>query len=156
MNCKRERSSMSSLRLSQANAIIDASLVAGRARQFAPLAVVVLDAGGHLVAFQREDGAGFARFDIASAKAWGALGMGFGTRELAERAARFPTFVAAISTATQGRMVPSPGGVLIRDSQNTIVGAVGISGDVGYHDEACAIVGIEAVGFSALPGSAPE
>lgn len=147
---------MSGLRLSHANAIIDASLAAGRERQFAPLAVVVVDAGGHLVAFQREDGASFARYDIAYAKAWGAVGMGFGTRELAERAARFPTFVAAISIATQGRMVPSPGGVLIRDGQNTIVGAVGISGDVGEHDEACAIVGIEAAGFSALPGSAPE
>lgn len=147
---------MPNLQLSQANAIIDASLAAGRTQQFAPLVVAVLDAGGHLVAFQREDGAGFARFDIAYGKAWGALGMGFGTRELAERAARFPTFVAAISTATRGRMVPSPGGVLIRDGQNTIVGAVGISGDVGDNDEACAIVGIEAVGFSALAGAAPD
>jgi uncharacterized protein GlcG (DUF336 family) len=145
---------MPDLLLSQANAIIDASLAAARDKQFAPLAVAVLDAGGHLLAFQREDGAGFARFDIAYGKAWGALGMGFGTRELAERAARFPTFVTAIAAATQGRMVPSPGGVLIRDSGNRFVGAVGISGDVGDHDEECAIAGIEAAGFSAVPGSA--
>lgn len=79
--------------------------------------------------------------------------MGFGTRELAERAARFPTFVAAISSATQGRMIPSPGGVLIVDADNGVVGAVGISGDIGDNDEMCAIAGIEAVGLSALPGA---
>ena len=144
---------MATLRLAQASAIIDAALAEGRKRNFAPLAVAVLDAGGHLVEFRREDGAGFARFDIAYGKAWGALGMGFGTRELAGRAARFPAFVAAISTATQGRMIPSPGGVLIVGTGNEVVGAVGISGDVGDNDEACAVAGIEATGLSALPGA---
>jgi uncharacterized protein GlcG (DUF336 family) len=138
------------LKLTQASAIIDAALAEGRKRQFAPLAVTVLDAGGHLIAFKREDGAGFARFNIAYGKAWGALGMGFGTRELAQRD---PTFVATISTATQGRMIPSPGGVLIVDTDNDVVGAVGISGDVGDNDEVCAIAGIEAVGLSALVGA---
>src|SRR5215216_5311040 len=107
---------MTNLKLAQVNAIIDAALAEGRKMNFAPLAVAVLDTGGHLIAFKREDGAGFARFDIAYGKAWGALGMGFGTRELAERAARFPAFVTAISMATQGRIIPSPGGVLILDS----------------------------------------
>src|SRR6185436_13090993 len=104
---KDEGGVMAILKLAQASAIIDAAIAEGRKRHFAPLAVAVLDAGGHLIAFKREDGAGFARFDIAYGKAWGALGMGFGTRELAERAARYPTFVTAISTATQGRMIPS-------------------------------------------------
>jgi uncharacterized protein GlcG (DUF336 family) len=144
---------MTPLNLTQASAIIDAALAEGRKRQFAPLVVAVLDAGGHLIAFKREDGAGFARFDIAYGKAWGSLGIGFGTRELTERAAKSPTFVAAISTATQGRMIPSPGGVLIVDTDNNVVGAVGISGDIGDNDEACAIAGIEAVGLSALPGA---
>ena len=145
---------MQILKLTQASTIIDVALAEGREKHFAPLAVVVLDAGGHLIAFKREDGAGFARFDIAYGKAWGALGMGFGTRELAERAARYPTFVTAISNATQGRMIPSPGGVLIIDADNNVVGAVGISGDVGDNDEACALAGTEAVGLSALPGAA--
>lgn len=145
---------MALLKLAQASAIIDAALAEGRKRHFAPLVVAVLDAGGHLVAFKREDGAGFARFDIASGKAWGALGMGFGTRELAERAAKFPTFVAAIAAATQGRMIPSPGGVLIVGADQEVVGAVGISGDTGDNDEICAIAGIEAVGLSAVPGVA--
>jgi len=146
---------MTDLKLAQASSIMDAALAEGRERNFAPLAIAILDAGGHLIIFKREDGAGFARFDIAYGKAWGALGMGFGTRELAERGARYPAFVAAISTATQGRMIPSPGGVLILDQAKEAIGAVGISGDFGDNDEACAIAGIEKAGFSALPGTRP-
>ena len=141
---------MAILKLAQASIIIDAALAEGRKMHFAPLAVAVLDAGGHLIAFKREDGAGFARFDIAYGKAWGALGMGFGTRELAERDA---TFVTAIAMATQGRMIPSPGGVLILDADNDVIGAVGISGDVGDNDEICALAGIQAAGFAPLPGA---
>jgi len=144
---------MAALKLVQATAIVDAAIAEGRKKNFAPLAVAVLDAGGHLVAFKREDGTSFFRFDIAYGKAWGALGMGFGTRELAARAAKFPTFVAAISALSQGRMVPSPGGVLIAGPDGEVVGAVGISGDSGDNDEVCAIAGIEAVSLSAIPGS---
>jgi len=144
---------MAILKLAQASTIIDAAIAEGRKRSLAPLAVAVLDAGGHLIAFKREDGAGFVRFDIAYGKAWGALGMGFGTRELAERAANFPTFVAALSAASQGRMIPSPGGVLIVGADGEVVGAVGISGDLGDNDEICALAGIEAVGLSAIPGA---
>ena len=145
---------MATLKLAQASPIIDAALAEGRKRRLAPLAVAVLDAGGHLVAFKREDGAGFFRFDIANGKAWGALGMGFGTRELADRAARSPTFVAALSVASQGRVIPSPGGVLIVGGDGEVVGAIGISGDTGDNDEICALVGIAAVGLSAIPGVA--
>jgi len=145
---------MAILRLAQASAIIDAALAEGRKRRLAPLAVAVLDAGGHLIAFKREDGTGFVRFDIAHGKAWGALGMGFGTRELADRAAKSPTFVAALSVTSQGRMIPSPGGVLIVGADGEVVGAVGISGDIGDNDEVCAMAGIAAVGLSAIPGSA--
>ena len=141
---------MTILKLDQANEIIEAALAEGRKRQFAPLAVAVLDVGGHLLAFQREDGAGFARFDIAYGKAWGALGMGFGTRELLQRD---PTFITAIAAATQGRIIPSPGGVLILDANNDVIGGVGISGDFGDNDEICAIAGIQTAGFSALAGA---
>lgn len=140
------------LTLSHANTIINTAIAEGRKRNLTALAVAVLDAGGHLVAFQREDGAGFARYDIAYGKAWGALGMGFGTRELMDRAAKFPTFVAAIAMATQGRMIPSPGGVLIVGADGVVIGAVGISGDTGVNDEACALAGIEAVGLRAIVG----
>ena len=143
---------MPALRLSRAVAIVERALAEGRRRGLAPLGIAVLDAGGHLVAFQREDGAGFARFDIAYGKAWGALGMGFGTRELAERAAKSPAFLSAIAAATEGRMVPSPGGVLILDSGGDVVGAAGVSGDTGDNDEACAVAAIEAAGLAAKPG----
>lgn len=141
------------MKLAQATALIDAALAEGRRKDFALLAVAVLDAGGHLVAFKREDGASFLRFELAFGKAWGALAMGFGTRELAERAAKHPTFVAALSAVSQGRMVPSPGGVLIADPDGEVLGAVGISGDTGDNDEVCAIAGIRAIGLNAIPGS---
>jgi uncharacterized protein GlcG (DUF336 family) len=137
--------------LSSASTIIDAALAKGREQNFAPLAVAVLDAGGHLVAYKREDGAGIVRFDIAYGKAWGSLGMGFGTRELTERAAKNPAFFTVLATVSAGRMVPSPGGVLILDGEGGVVGAVGISGDIGDNDELCAIAGIEEAGFRAAP-----
>ena len=143
---------MAALRLSQASTIIDAALSKAREKNLAPIAVAILDAGGNLIAFKREDGAGIVRFDIAYGKAWGSLGMGFGTRELAERAAKAPTFVAALAAISNGRMVPSPGGVLIANADREVIGAVGISGDTGANDEECAIAGISAVGLSAVPG----
>ena len=140
------------LHLSKAATIIDAALEKARAENFAPLVVAVLDAGGHLVAYKREDGAGIVRFDIAYGKAWGSLGMGFGSRELTERAEKYPTFIGVLSTVSGGRMVPSPGGVLILDDSGIVVGAVGISGDIGGNDEICAVAGIEAAGFAAATG----
>src|SRR3954468_8673236 len=113
------------LKLAQATAIIEAALAEGRKNKLAMLAVAVLDAGGHVIAFKREDGASFLRFDLAYGKAWGALGMGFGTRELAERATKQPAFIGALSAVTQGRMVPSPGGVLIAAADGEVLGAIG-------------------------------
>jgi len=137
-----------SLTLSQARAIIDAALDKARADSAQPLAIVVLDAGAHPVATVREDGASLFRFDIAKAKATGALGMGADTRVLAARAAANPVFFQSVVAATGGRLALSPGGVLIRDVEGTVMGAVGISGDTGDYDEACAIDGILAAGLS--------
>jgi uncharacterized protein GlcG (DUF336 family) len=143
---------MAGLKLAQASAIVDTALAEGRKMKLAPLAVAVLDAGGNLIAFKREDSAGILRFDIAFGKAWGALGMGFGTRELAERGTKHPTFISVLATVSQGRIVPSPGGVLILDSDGDVIGAVGISGDSGDNDEACGLVGIAAAGLGARRG----
>lgn len=143
---------MTKLTLAQANTLVDTALAEGRKKNLAPLAVAVLDAGGHLIALQREDKAGFFRNDIAFGKAWGALGMGFGTRELAERAAKSPTFITMLATASQGRIIPSPGGVLIANAEQDILGAVGISGDSGDNDELCALAGIEVIGLIAITG----
>ena len=143
---------MPGITLAQASTIVDVALKKGRDTNCAPLSVVVLDAGGHLVAFKREDRSGILRFDIAFGKAWGALGMGFGSRTLAERAAATPQFFTMLAAASGGRMVTNPGGVLIKDGGGDIIGAVGISGDTADKDEACAIAGIAAVGLKADPG----
>jgi uncharacterized protein GlcG (DUF336 family) len=142
-----------SLTLAQASTIVDAALAKARATGSAPLTVAVLDSGGHLVALKREDRSGILRPDIAIAKAWGALGMGFGTRELAERATKVPMFITAISAVSHGRLVPVPGGVLIKDGSGEVLGAVGISGDTSDRDESCAVAGIEAAGLAAAIGA---
>ena len=136
-----------SLTLQQAMTIVETALRTGRETNCAPLAVAVLDAGGHLKAFAREDGAGIVRPQIAVGKAWGALGMGLGSRTLARRVAEQPqqqAFFAALNAMSDGRVVPAPGGVLIRDAGGAVIGAVGISGDVSDKDEACALAGIAA------------
>ncbi len=140
------------LTLAQASIIVDTALKKGRETSCAPLTVSVLDAGGHLVAFKREDRSGILRFDISFGKAWGALGMGFGSRTLFERSANTPVFFTALAAASGGRLVPNPGGVLIKDASGDILGAVGISGDTSDKDEACAIAGVEAAGLKADPG----
>ena len=144
---------MTSLTLAQASTIVDIALKHGREIKCALLTVAVLDAGGHLVAFKREDRSGILRYDIAVGKAWGALGMGFGSRELAERAAKVPIFFNALAVASQGRLIPVPGGVLVKDAAGDVLGAVGISGDTSDRDEVCAVSGIEAAGLKAQTGA---
>src|ERR1700688_4508566 len=134
---------MSVITLAQAATIVDVALKKGRDNNLAPLTVAVLDAGGHLVAFKREDKSGLLRYDIAYGKAWGALGMGFGSRTLATRAGKTPQFFTMLAAASGGRMVTNPGGVLIRDAGGNVIGAVGISGDTSDKHEACAIAGVE-------------
>jgi uncharacterized protein GlcG (DUF336 family) len=143
------------LTLQQALTIVETALRKGRETGCAPLAVAVLDAGGHLKAFAREDDAGIIRPQIAIGKAWGALGMGVGSRTLAKRVADNPgvqPFFTALAAVSEGRLVPVPGGVLIRDGSKTIIGAVGISGDTSDKDEACAVDGITAAGLAADTG----
>lgn len=145
-----------SVSLAQASTIVDAALKAARDQKQMPQTVVVLDAGGHVVCAKREDGSGIVRFEIAVGKAYGALGMGWGSRTMMERAAPNPNFLTAIAAASGGRLVPNPGGVLIRDAANVIVGAVGISGDTGDNDEIIAVAGIEAAGLKADPGGSKK
>jgi uncharacterized protein GlcG (DUF336 family) len=138
---------MTQLTLDQASRIVDEALRRGRELGLQPLAVAVLDAGGHLTAFKREDRASILRPQIAEGKAWSVLGMGFGGRELARRAAANPHFMGALADVSGGRMIPVPGGVLIRSAAGEIVGAVGISGDLSEKDEECAVHGVRAAGL---------
>lgn len=139
---------MSNVTMAQASIIVDKALEHARAQKFKPLGVAVLDAGGHVVAFKREDKASIMRFEIAFGKAYGCLGMGFGGREFARRVPIAPHFIQALTAVFDGRVVPVPGGVLIRDGSGEIVGAVGISGDTSENDEACAVAGIKAAGLA--------
>jgi uncharacterized protein GlcG (DUF336 family) len=148
---------MSNVTLAQASTIVDTALAKGRELELHPLTVVVLDAGGHLVAMKREDKSGILRTQIATGKAWGTLGMGFGGREFARRAAAGGgLFLTALMEASEGRVVPAPGGVLIRDAAGEIVGAVGISGDTSDKDETCAVAGVEAAGLKPDTGENPH
>jgi uncharacterized protein GlcG (DUF336 family) len=140
---------MPKLTLDAAVRVIDGALARGTELGCAPLTVVVLDAGGHDLALKRQDGSGILRSDIARGKAWGALGMGFSSRELAERAQKVPTFFAALAAVSGGRLVPAAGGVLIYDEARNLLGAIGISGDTSDRDEDCAIRGITAAGLEA-------
>lgn len=140
------------LTLAVSNRLIAAALAEGRTRNLQPLTVAVLDAGGHVIALQREDGASLLRPQIATAKAWGTLGMGFGGRELARRATANPTFFNMLIELSDGRMAPVQGGVIIRDAAGAVLGAVGITGDLSAQDEACALAGIAAVGLVADAG----
>jgi uncharacterized protein GlcG (DUF336 family) len=142
-----------SLTLTQASIIVDSALKAGRDAKYMPLTVVVLDSGGHLVAAKREDDSGIIRFEVAAGKAYGALGLGWGSRSTMTRVAQNPNFLTSVVAASGGRLVPNPGGVLIRDAGGKkIIGAVGISGDTGDNDEICAVAGIEAAGLNADAG----
>lgn len=145
------------LTLNAASIIVDAALTAGREAGLLPLSVAVLDGGGHLVAFKREDGAGIVRLDIAFGKAWGALGMGMASRTIGSRLKERVAFQAAAAVAADGRFVPVPGGVLILNETGQAIGAVGISGDASDKDEYCAITGVIAAGFTPSPAEpAPE
>lgn len=142
---------MPALTLEQAQTIVATALRHGTEQKFQPLTVAVLDARGVLKAFAAQDGTSLRRAEIATGKAHGALSFGIGSRSLAKRAATTPHFIAAVTHAVGGMLVPVPGGVLIR-ADKEILGAVGISGDTSDNDETAAIAGITAAGLSADPG----
>jgi uncharacterized protein GlcG (DUF336 family) len=135
--------------LEQARTIVSAARAKGRELALKPLTVVVLDAGGHIIALEREDGASIGRPQIAQGKAAGALAMGLSSRALGDMAIERPQFLAALSAAWEGKLIPAAGGVLVRDSDGNLVGAVGITGDLSDKDEEAAIAGVQAAGFTA-------
>ncbi len=140
---------MSTLTLKKANKIIHGALATARQLNLAPLTVVVLDQHGVLKAMQREDGATTLKQDIAMAKAWGAVNMGMSSRSLAVMAEQRPAFMNALIDIAKGKVMPVPGGVLIRNEDNHIIGSVGISGDISDQDERSAVAGIKEAGFIA-------
>lgn len=145
---------LETLSLESATQIATASLAHARAHDMAPIAVAVLDPRGALKAFLAEDGTSLLRYDIAFAKAWGALGMGYGGRTLQQRSASAPLFYNALQAMSDGKVVTVPGSVLVRSSTGALLGAVGISGESSDNDERCAVAGIEVTGLVADAGAA--
>jgi uncharacterized protein GlcG (DUF336 family) len=139
---------VSELTLETAQTILASTLKAARTRGFKPLSVVVYDARGAIKAAASEDGTSLKRMEIAMGKAQGALAMGLGSRALHKMATDRPHFIAGVTHAVGGFMVPVPGGVLIKDSQGHLLGAVGVSGDTSDNDEIAAAGGIEAAGLT--------
>ena len=140
---------MKNLTLDQATHILKGAVQAARAANYKPMGIVVLDASGQLVSFVREDGASMFRFDIARGKAWGAVGMGASSRTLAERAKDNPNFFVALSATAEGKFLPQPGAVLIKDASGHILGSAGASGGTGDEDELICMAGIQAAGLVA-------
>jgi uncharacterized protein GlcG (DUF336 family) len=138
-----------SLTLEHVNRIMEAALRKGQELGLAPLTVAVLDDGGHLKGLQRQDGATFFRPQIAIGKAWGAIALGMASRRLHGMGEERPMFMSSLINLSDQRLVPVPGGVLIKSSRGDVLGSVGITGDTSDNDEACAAAGIEAAGLVA-------
>lgn len=135
---------MAEISMNKARTMIRKALAKGREMELNPLSVVVLDSGGHVKAFEREDGAAPGRFAIANGKAYGAVMLGMAGSAQMARAEQQPYFMAAVNGVYGGQVIPVPGGVLVRDKQGRVVGAVGVTGDTSDNDAICAMVGIEA------------
>jgi glc operon protein GlcG len=145
------RAAVRGVDLASAEKIIDHALKTARQKKLRPMTLGVLDAGGDLVAFKREDGTGICRFDVVMGKAFGSLVMNRPSRAIGQIAERAPAFIQSLTAATQGRLIPTPGGVLIKNEQGEIIGAVGSSGDDADEDEAIAIVAVRDAGFVPEP-----
>ena len=133
--------------IAQARTIIEATLSKGHDKAFKPLSVIVLDAGGHVLAFEREDGAAPGRFGIAHGKAYGAVMLGMAGRAQMARAEQQAYFMAAVNGVFGGAVVPVPGGILVRDGAGDVIGAVGVTGDTSDNDAEAGLAGIEAAGL---------
>jgi uncharacterized protein GlcG (DUF336 family) len=136
------------LTLAQANQIIAAALAKSKEQGYKPMGIAVLDAAGNLKAFASEDGASMFRFDIARAKAWGAVAMGISSRKLAERAKDNPNFFVSLAATSDGKFLPQAGAVVIKDAQGNVIGAVGASGGTGEEDELICMTGVQAAGLA--------
>ena len=139
---------MTRITLDQANRIIAAAFAHAAEAKYKPLAAVVVDAGGHVIAYQRQDGASTGRFQIALGKVSGALMLGLSSRKIADMAAERPTFIASLGPIAAGGLIPAAGGVIVVDADNQPIGGVGISGDLSDNDEKAVLAGIMATGLS--------
>jgi len=139
---------MSQITLEQATQIIAGAFAKGQEAGFKALSVAVVDAGGHLIAFQRQDGASFARAQIATGKAAGALALGVSSRKVGAMAEERPWFIGAFASSAPHQVIPAAGGVIVV-GEGGFLGAVGVTGETSDNDEIAALAGIAAAGLTA-------
>jgi uncharacterized protein GlcG (DUF336 family) len=133
--------------LADALAIIEGTFAAAAEHKCHPLSAIVLDAGGRVKAFQKQDGCSLLRFEIAHGKAFAALSLGRASRLVLQKAKDKPLFMQSLEKLSDGPMFLEGGGQLIRDGSGEVIGAVGVTGDVNEMDDICAMAGIRAAGF---------
>jgi uncharacterized protein GlcG (DUF336 family) len=144
---ERERPFMSTVTLAQAERIIDAAIARGVELNCRPISVIVVEPGCKVKAFKKEDGASMIRFEMAFGKAYAALSLGRSSKLVRERAEEKPIFVRYLIAASDNQLFPEGGGMLIRDDNGEVIGAVGVTGDTEDRDEELAVHGIHAAGL---------
>ncbi|MBO0717092.1 MAG: heme-binding protein [Rhizobiales bacterium] len=135
---------MRGLSLGEANTIIAATFAAAKKRKCRPMSAIVLDAGGRVKAFQKQDGASMLRFEICYGKAYGALALGRPSKLVLQKAHEKPLFMQSLERLADYPLFLEGGGQLIRDKTGELLGAVGVTGDANELDDLCAIAGIHA------------
>ncbi len=142
---------MTPLNLKQAETIVAGAIARASELALKPLAIAIVDPGGHIISVQRQDGAAFLRPQIAIAKAAGALALGMSSRAIGAMATERPAFLASISALAPAGVAQAAGGVIITDAQGDVIGAAGASGDTSDYDEDCVLAGIAAAGLRGRP-----
>ena len=138
---------MTEISLAKAKRIISGTFAKGKELGLKPLAVIVVDAGGHPKAFERQDGAPPGRYKIAEGKAYSAVMFATPTSALMKRAEQQQHFATAFSGVFDGKFVPLSGGIVVRDKRGNVVGAVGVTGDTSENDAIAGAVGVTLAGF---------
>ncbi len=139
---------MPAITLAQANRIIDAIFKRGAELQCRPLSVIVVEPGCKVKAFQKEDGSSMIRFEMAYGKAYAALALGRSSKLVRLRAEEKPIFMRYLIDASDQRIFPEGGGLLIRNAEGEVIGAVGVTGDTEDRDEELAAHGVRAAGLN--------
>jgi uncharacterized protein GlcG (DUF336 family) len=140
---------MRGLSLNEANTIIAKTFAAAKKHKCRPMSAIVLDAGGRVKAFQKEDGASMLRFEVCYGKAYASLALGRPSKLVLQKAREKPQFMQSIENLADYPLFLEGGGQPIRDKSGEVVGAVGVTGDVNEMDDICAIAGIHAAGLRA-------
>jgi uncharacterized protein GlcG (DUF336 family) len=147
LGLEEKKGTMAMITLAQSNRIIEAIFARGGELGCRPLSVVVVEPGAKVKAFQKEDGSAMMRFEMAYGKAYAALALGRSSSLVRVRTEERPLFMQYLFRASDNQIFPEGGGMLIRDHDGEVIGAVGVTGDTQERDEELAAHGIHAAGL---------